>query len=437
MARAKKQFTTLPGMHDILKEDIVLFKKIENITRALASFYGFSEIITPVLEEEELYIKTTGENTDIVKKEMYCFPTKGEGRVVLRPEFTPSMARAYIQNGMEVWSKPVKLWTIGPLFRHERPQKGRLRQFNQFNFEIFGSDSPALDAYLIQLFSNILNEIGLKNWRLEVNSIGDKNCRPRYLRQLKNYYQGKINHVCPDCKKRIETNILRVLDCKEEKCQRVKKFAPQIVNYLDPDCHEHFKSLLELLDSMEIEYILNPYLVRGLDYYTRTVFEFIPEGKEESRQNTLIAGGRYDELVESMGGKEPTAAIGGAGGIERIIDELKERQIEIASEIIDKNISYTETPKVFLVQLGDLAKKCSLKLIEEFKKHRMKIGEDIGKDNLKSQLAKAAKANAQFAVIVGQQECLNDQVILRNMETGVQEIFFQKDIVKEVKKRVK
>jgi histidyl-tRNA synthetase len=436
MPKRKKQFKNIAGMPDLLKDDLSLFEKIERITGSLANFYDFSKVDTPILEDEELFVKGTGEGTDVVQKEMYSFTTKGKERVVLRPEFTPAIIRAYIQHGMENLPKPVKLWSVGPLFRHERPQKGRLRQFNQFNFEVLGSESPAIDALLIQLFSNLLYEVGLKNWNLEVNSIGCKDCRPRYLRQLKNYYRSKSRQVCPNCKKKILKNPLRVLDCKEEKCQRIKKFAPQIVNYLCESCYSHFKEFLELLDAMEIHYFLNPYLVRGLDYYEKTVFEFIPEGKERVSQNTLIGGGRYDSLVEMLGGK-PTPGIGGAGGIERIIEEIKENKTIISSDILKKNINYEEKPFVFIVQLGDLARKKSLQLIEDFKKAKIKIAENIGKDNLKAQLGQAARKQIKYTLILGQQECINEQIILRNMETGVQEIVSQKEIVKKIKKRLK
>ncbi len=371
MPKRKKQFQSLSGMPDFIGEELNLLNKIEKIISSLANFYGFSRIETPILEDEELFIKSTGENTDIVQKEMYSFTTKGKERVVLRPEFTPSIIRAYIQNGMEVLPKPVKLWSMGPLFRHERPQKGRFRQFHQFNFEILGINSPSIDALLIQLFSNFLLEVGIKNFNLEVNSIGCKSCRPKYLRQLKSYYQGKLKQLCPNCKKRLLKNPLRVLDCKEEKCQRIKKFAPQLVNFLCEDCHKHFKELLELLDAMEIKYVLNPYLVRGLDYYEKTVFEFVPENNQE-RQSTLIGGGRYDSLVEMLGGK-PTSGVGGAGGVERIIEEIKENKIIISSDILKKKIDFEEKPKIFIVQLGELAKKKTLKLIESFKKSRIKI----------------------------------------------------------------
>jgi histidyl-tRNA synthetase len=435
MAR-KKTYKTLTGMDDIFGKDLDFFKKIENISRAIANFYNFKEIITPILEEEELFKKGTGENTDIIQKETYSFSTKGKEKVILRPEFTPSLVRAYIQNGMEILPKPVRLWTFGPLFRHEKPQKGRKRQFFQFNFEVLGTKNAIMDALLIQLFSNILYELGVEKWKVNVNSIGCQKCRPAYLRKLKSYYTTKAKSLCPDCKKRLISNPLRVLDCKEEKCQRIKKFSPQILNYLCEECHNHFKVFLEFIDELEIPYVINPYLVRGLDYYEKTVFEFIPEGKELSSQNALIGGGRYNKLVEMLGGR-PTFAVGGAGGVERIIEEIKEKKINKKSDIIEKKIDFNETPKVFLVQLGELAKKRSLKIIEELKKSRIKIEENLEKDNLKSQLSLASQKKVKYTLILGQQECVNNEIIIRNMENGIQEIVPQQDLIREIKKRLK
>lgn len=436
MAKRKKQFQTLAGMSDIFSNELSFLKNIEKISTAIANFYNFSQVITPILEEEELFVKGTGQDSDIIQKETYSFTTKGKERVILRPEFTPSIIRAYIQNGMELWPKPVRLWTFGPLFRHEKQQKGRYRQFHQFNFEIIGSSSAVMDALLIQLFSNILLEIGIKNWKVHVNSIGCKECLPRYLRQLKSYYKNNGKHICLECKKRLLKNPLRVLDCKEEKCQRIKKFAPQIVNYLCEDCHSHFKTFLEFLDAIETPYILNPYLVRGLDYYEKTVFEFIPEKKEKTRQGTLIGGGRYNSLVKNLGGR-PISALGGAGGVERIIEEVKENNIKITSDIVNKNINFEEDPLVFIIQLGDMARKKSLQMIEKFKKAKIKIAENLEKDNLKFQLGRASNLNVKYAIIIGQQESINNQVIFRNMETGVQEIIDQDDVLKEIKTRLK
>jgi len=432
MPKRKRKFNAVSGMFDILPSEYPLWLKIEEVVSSIANFYGFSKITTPILEEEELFVKGTGQDTEIVEKQMYSFRTKGGKRVVLRPEFTPSIVRAYIQNGMESLPKPVKLWSFGPVFRYERPQRGRYRQFWQFNFEIFGDKSPIQDVLLIQIFSDILRDLSLSKWIVEVNSIGCKECRSYYLRQLKNYYKNRLREICPECEKRLKKNPLRLLDCKEEKCQRVKKFAPQIVNSLCEDCHQYLKRVLEILDTIQIPYVLNPYLVRGLDYYTKTVFEFVPQDKKEG-QSALIGGGRYDYLINQMGGKD-TPAIGGAGGVERIIEEIREQKINILAKRVER---FEKKPKMFLAQLGGLAKEKSLTLLEEFRKNKIKIGENVGKDNLKVQLEQAAKLGVKYTLILGQREALEDTVIIRNMETGIQEIVFIKDIVKEIKKKVK
>ena len=432
MPKRKRKFNAVSGMFDILPSEYPLWLKIEEVVSSIANFYGFSKITTPILEEEELFVKGTGQDTEIVEKQMYSFRTKGGKRVVLRPEFTPSIVRAYIQNGMESLPKPVKLWSFGPVFRYERPQRGRYRQFWQFNFEIFGDKSPIQDVLLIQIFSDILRDLSLSKWIVEVNSIGCKECRSYYLRQLKNYYKNRLREICPECEKRLKKNPLRLLDCKEEKCQRVKKFAPQIVNSLCEDCHQYLKRVLEILDTIQIPYVLNPYLVRGLDYYTKTVFEFVPQDKKEG-QSALIGGGRYDYLINQMGGKD-TPAIGGAGGVERIIEEIREQKINILAKRVER---FEKKPKMFLAQLGELAKEKSLTLLEEFRKNKIIIGENVGKDNLKVQLEQAAKLGVKYTLILGQREALEDTVIIRNMETGIQEIVFIKDIVKEIKKRLK
>jgi len=421
-------------MADIMPTDYKIWKEVEEVITAIANFYDFARISTPILEDEDLFVKGTGQSTEVIEKQMFSFRTKGKEKVVLRPEFTPSIIRAYIENGLESRQKPVKLWTLGPLFRYEKPQKGRYRQFHQFDFEIIGDAASATDALLIQLLLNILERLGLKNWRLEVNSIGCQECRPHYLKQLKKYYNERKKHLCADCKKRLEKNPLRVLDCKEEKCQRVKKTAPQIVNSLCQECYKHFHSLLEFLDAMGISYILNPYLVRGLDYYEKTVFEIMPE-EENNRQGTLIGGGRYDKLIEQLGGKS-TPAVGAAGGMERIIEIIKEENLHpnIQRRVFE---SFENPPQIFLVQLGDLAKKKILKLIEEFKNNGIKVAQNIGKDNLKSQLQLASKMKVKYSLILGQREVLEDTIIVRDMENSIQEVLPQKGIIKEIKKRIK
>src|SRR3989344_2248297 len=313
----KSRLQAPSGMHDILPEDEPFYQKIYDTAAEIADFYGFYKIDTPIVEDAELFSESIGASTDIVEKQMYTFKTKGGDFLALRPEFTAAVSRAYIEHGMFNLPQPVKLFTFGPLFRYERPQLGRFRQFHQVDFEAFGEASSAIDAQIIQIFYNILKELKFKNLIVEINSIGDNQCRPYYKKLLSNYFRSRENSLCADCRRRLRENPLRILDCKEEKCQPVKAQAPQIVDHLCEECKSHFKSVLEFLDELELPYHLNPYLVRGLDYYTKTVFEIF-EDTEEGRQSALVGGGRFDSLVKMLGGKDAPACGGAAGG-ERII----------------------------------------------------------------------------------------------------------------------
>lgn len=421
----KKTFQAPKGTADILPADQVWWEKICKTAREVAKGYGFGKIDTPIIEDSELFIRGTGEGTDIVEKQMYIFRTKGGDSLCLRPEFTPGVIRAFLENGLSSLPQPVKLYSLGQLFRYERPQTGRFRQFNQLNFEAIGSHSSATDVQIIQIFFVIFKEIGLKGINLQVNSIGCKDCRPAYRKVLTNYYRNKTDRLCADCCRRLKENPLRLLDCKEEKCIVLKNSAPHIIDHLCESCHNHFKSVLEFLDELEIPYMLNPYLVRGLDYYTKTVFEFWPED-ETGRQTALGGGGRYDHLVKILGGKD-TPAVGGGCGIERIISQLKAQSAKI---------NLPANPKVFLIQLGDLAKKKGLKLFEQLRQENIYITESFSKDSIKTQLRLADKAGAKIALILGQQEVLEKTIILRDMLIGVQETVKQDNLVKELKKRL-
>jgi len=415
----------LSGMKDILPEDQkywdFVVKKIHNLCQC----YGFKRIDTPILEEASLFERGTGKYTDIVEKEMYILKDKSGQATALRPEATPGIVRAYIEHGMKTRSQPVKLYWIGPMFRHSRPQKGRLREFHQFNFEAIGSKSPGQDAEIILLSWNIYKGLGIKNLSIQINSIGCLDCRAKYIATLKDYYKGNKTKLCSDCKRRLEKNPLRLLDCKEEKCARLANKAPQIIDTLCENCHDHFKSVLEFLDELNLPYILNPRLVRGLDYYTRTVFEIWPE--EEKAQASLGGGGRYDRLVEELGG-DPTPAVGFAGGIERIISKIKEQKITVPEK---------EKPHIFLAQLGELAKKKAMKLFEELLKGGIPIGASFGKDSMKSQLKLADRMGISYTLIIGQKEALEETVIIRDMETGNQEIVSGDKIIQEIQKRLK
>ena len=423
----KPKFQSPTGMHDILAEDQKYFQKIYDIVKEIASFYNFQKIETPILEETELFSRGIGLSTDVVQKEMFSFKTKGGDVLTLRPEGTTPVVRAYIENGMQNLPQPVKFWYWGPFFRYEKPQLGRYRQFWQFGLEVLGEESSIIDAQIIQIFYNILRELKFKNLIIEVNSIGDSACRPYYKKLLVSYLKGRIDGLCQNCKRRIKENPLRILDCKEEKCQRIVSQGPQMIDELCETCHQHFKEVLEFLDEIELPYHLNPYLVRGLDYYTRTVFE-IYDGQERGRAlGALAGGGRYDALIKILGGTD-TPACGAAGGIERIISLMKEKAIILKKE---------KVPQIFLSQLGNLAKRKSLKLIEDFRREGILISESLGRNSLKVQLQIADKIGAKYTLILGQKEALEGTIIIRDMVNGRQETVKFEKLVKEMKKRLK
>lgn len=423
----KPKFQAPSGMHDILPHKHLYFQKIEKTCRDLANFYNFQKIETPIAEEAELFSRGIGISTDIVEKQMYIFRTKGGDVLALRPEGTAPVARAYIEQGMQNLPQPVKLWYFGPFFRYERPQAGRFRQFWQFGFEVLGEESPVIDVQIIQIFYNILKELKFKDLIIEVNSIGCRHCRSYYKKLLMSFFRSRESSLCSNCRRRLRENPLRILDCKEEKCQRIIRNAPQMIDHLCEECKSHFKQVLEFLDEIELPYHLNPYLVRGLDYYTKTVFEIFDQSQED-RTNSLIGGGRFDALVKFLGGKD-TPACGGAAGIERIIKLMKDRsirpQIRPPSRLI------------FLAQLGDLAKKKSLILFEKFRKSNIPISESFSKDSLKTQLSRADKIGVKYCLILGQKEALEGTVIIRDMKNGRQETVKIEKVVDEVKKRLK
>lgn len=414
------------GVHDILPEEQKYWDKMRATVIQMAKTYSFKRIDVPIFEDVRLFIKGAGQTTDIVQKEMYTFKTKGGEHFALRPEFTTGIVRAYIEHGMKNLPQPVKLYAIGPVFRHDKPQAGRFRQFYQFNFEVIGDPSGVSDIQVIQVCIAILKKLNLKKFTLYVNSIGCPICVPRYKKNLVTYYRKQINKLCPDCKKRFKENPLRLLDCKNEKCKHLTEKAPQMLDFLCEECHNHFKEVLEFLEELEIPYILNPYLVRGLDYYTKTVFEIWDE-KKDTVQGSLVGGGRYDNLVEMFKGK-PTPAVGAAAGIERIIESIKNQDIKVVEK---------ENPRVFIVQLGELGKRKALKLFEEFYNKGIKVGEAFSKPSIKSQLKIADKQGAELVLILGQKEALENNIIIRDMVSGAQEVVLLEKIINEVKKRLK
>lgn len=421
----KKTPQLVRGFKDVLPSEQKYYKFVTDKLEKLALDYSFEKIDLPVLEESNLFTRAVGKETDIVSKEMFSFETPGGERVSLRPEATAQVARAYINHGMLNLPQPVKLYYNGLMFRYERPQSGRYRQFNQFGFEILGDKHPVLDAQIIILCHNFFKEIGFKA-SVQVNSIGCNVCRKEYKVQLVNYYKTQKANLCEDCKDRLVKNPMRLLDCKEEKCSIIKEEAPQIVDWLCDDCKNHFVKVLEFLDEVQLPYNLNSHLVRGLDYYTNTVFEIWPEGEEKRSQTALCGGGRYNNLIEQLGGRN-TPALGASIGIERTILKIKELNLTVPEG---------EKRDIFVAQLGESARKKSLALYEELRKEGIKICESFSKDGLKNQLEIAGKQGVRFTLILGQKELSEGTILLRDMEAGAQETINFNKVVKEIKRRL-
>lgn len=426
---SKKKGTVLQapkGMHDILPEEQPWWDRVREAAEKIADSYGFSRIDTPIVEEAAVFERGIGGVTDIVEKQMFYLKTKGESRLVLRPENTASIVRAYLEHGLSHLSQPLKLYYIGPMFRYEQPQAGRYRQFHQIGFEILGAESDSLyDAQLILATLRTIEELKIKKLMIQLNSIGCNNCRPNYKRRLTEYYRKLANKICKDCRRRLNVNPLRLLDCKNENCEAIKSQAPMMIDYLCLSCRAHFKGVLEYLDDLNLPYTLNSYLVRGLDYYNRTVFEI----STEESGIALAGGGRYDYLGEMLGlRRTELPAVGGSMGIERLIETMK------AQGIVG---SPRARVRVFLVQIGEEAKKKSLDLIEKFRQANIKIGEALGRGSLKAQLRLADKTKADMALLFGQREVFEGSIIIRDMKSGSQETVPLGKVVEEVKKRLK
>ncbi len=422
---------TPKGMRDLLGDDFYAFQGFMEKAAEVAVYYGFKPIETPMVEREEVFRRGVGESTDIVEKEMYAFKTKGGDRLVLRPEGTAAIMRAYLGHGLSTWPQPVMLYYFGPFFRHDQPQRGRYRQFQQFGLEILGHAKSINDATIINLTLAILAEAGIKEPRLLINSIGDNDCRPAWRRELINYYRKHVKDICADCRERLKTNPLRLLDCKNPDCQSVKAGAPESVAFLCAHCREHFKEVLEYLDTMGIRYELMPTLVRGLDYYSRTVFEIttaptpVAEGETAVEPLSLASGGRYDYLARILGSKKDVPAVGVGIGVDRVIEAIAEYKLRPR---------VARTPKVFFIQLSFEAKLKSFEVIDVLRKAKVPIAHSLAKDSLGAQLATAEKLKIPYAVILGQKEALENTVIVRDMESRFQDTVKIKDLTEFLKK---
>jgi histidyl-tRNA synthetase len=409
------------GTRDILPDEIKKWQYIEKLGRQILENFGFREIRTPLLEDTLLFSRSIGEATDIVTKEMYTFTDKKGRSLTLRPEGTLSVARAYLENKL---SPPVKLYYLGSFYRYERPQAGRYREFYQLGAEIIGSDSPASDAEIISFTMMLLERLGLRNLVLQLNSAGCQNCQPAYKKKLQDYFRENLNSLCGDCQRRFKQNPLRILDCKSKGCQRYILQAPAISDYLCEDCRKTLEEVEQYLEALKINYTVNARLVRGLDYYTKTVFEVSSE--DVGSQNAITGGGRYDNLIGDLGGP-PTPAVGVALGIDRLLLALARQQVVLPLETdID----------VYFISLSERADKRGFNLIQGLREANLRVERNLIPKSLKANLRAADKLKAKYVLILGEEEFANEKIILKSMTDGEQEEIPLNEIIKEVKKRI-
>jgi histidyl-tRNA synthetase len=395
------KFKSLKGIQDILPPEIYIWQQIEHISREVFKKYGYQEIRLPIIESTDIFIRSIGETTDIVEKEMYTFLDKGNRSVTLRPEGTAPFVRAFVEHYLYNEPTPQKYYYMGPMFRYERPQAFRYRQFYQIGAEALGTEDPKLDAEVISMLTTILKRIGLEEINVEITSIGCKDCRPDYRKVLKKTLQNRLNLFCEDCQRRFEFNPLRILDCKVPSCIEARKGSPAIIDFLCDNCKQHFEEVRQHLKLLNIPYIINPNLVRGLDYYTRTAFEVTSESL--GSQKAVAAGGRYDRLVNEFGGP-PTPGIGFAVGIERIIPLLRESSTE------------KESPDLFFCSLGKEASEKSLILTEELRAKGLWVEMNYDEPSLRSQMRKADRIGAKNVIVLGKDELKKGKVIIKNMQ---------------------
>ncbi len=393
------------GTEDILPSASREWQKLEEFLRNTAGAFGFQEIRIPTFEQTELFSRGVGETTDVVQKEMYTVTAK-ESSFTLRPEGTAGTIRAMLQNGLLNEALPQRVYYILSCFRHERPQAGRLREFHQFGVEMAGSSLPSADAEVISLAKQILEQIGLKNIELHINSIGCPNCRKNYHKALKDYFSGSRECLCGTCQERLEKNPMRLLDCKVESCKEIAKDAPLILDYLCEECKTHFEKLKSNLDALGIAYTVDPRIVRGLDYYTKTVFEFVTT--EIGAQGTVCGGGRYDGLIEQLGG-QPTPALGFGMGLERLLLVLKSQGISL-SEI--------KPCDIYFVPMGEAAELKAMQLTAQLRKDGISAQTDVMGRSLRAQMKYADKINARFTAVIGDNELAQGEAVLKNMKSG-------------------
>ncbi len=403
------QYQAPRGTADLLPEEQKYRRYIESKAMALARNYGYGRIDSPVFEDAGLFVRSVGEGTDIVEKEMYTFEDRGGDQVTLRPEGTAPVCRAYLEHGMHNLPQPVRMYYFCPVFRYERPQAGRFRQHHQFGVEVLGDANPAVDAEVIELAWRLMHSLGLTDIRLFINSIGDRESRPQYIGQLKDYYSRQYDRICEDCRSRLERNPLRLLDCKVASCRAIGEEAPRSVDHLDLDSMEHWNKLREYLSAMDIPYEIDHRLVRGLDYYTRTVFEIQPV--EAGAQSTICGGGRYDGLVEQLGGR-PTPGIGFGSGLERLTLNIKRSGIEVPDE---------PSPSYLVANVGEAARIAALELASRIRRAGSGAILSSGSRALRGQMRQANSLGIPYVIILGDDEISRGEVVIRDMNTSSQE----------------
>lgn len=415
--------TTKPrGTNDFLPGEVEKWQYLEGLLRELFAKYHYKEIRTPIFEHTELFLRSVGETSDIVSKEMYSFEDKGLRHVTLRPEGTAGTVRAFVENKLFSQSLPVKLYYTGPMFRYDQPQAGRYRQFHQFGCEVLGSADPLVDAEVITFAVDLFSQLGLKSLSVLINTVGCDHCRPRYQQALKDYFSQYRDQLCPTCLERLEKNPLRLLDCKEEGCKAVAAKAPTTLEYACDDCKAHFEKVCAYLQSVGIQYEVDTTLVRGLDYYTQTAFEVIMK-KVGSQQNAICGGGRYNKLVSEIGGDD-IPGMGFAAGMERVLLTIEEEGIELP---VKQDID------VYVAPLGEAAKEVCFKLVHDLRQQGLIVETDYLSKSVKAQMKTADKNNARYAIIIGDDELANGTAVVRNMLESSQETIPFADIMNVIK----
>jgi histidyl-tRNA synthetase len=415
------EIKAIRGFNDILPSEIGRWQFVEETAREVFEGFGFSEIRIPIIERTELFSRGIGEATDIVEKEMYTFTDRSGNSLTLRPEATASMARAYLEHQIYSFDPVAKLYCIGPMFRYERPQKGRYRQFYQIDAEVFGVENPMVDAEVILMLIHFLSRVGLEKLELQINSLGCRDCRPQYREELKHFLTKKSFQLCEDCQRRLHTNPLRIFDCKVETCQEAIANAPQVIHFICDECQKHFDKVKEYLGMAGLAFILNPRMVRGLDYYTRTAFEVV--SYQLGSQNAVTGGGRYDNLFQEIGGLD-VPGIGFAIGMERLVS------------LLPKEKEFVQYPSLFIAALGEETYREAYRLVNQLHLEGIRAELDYEGKSLKSQMRRADKLKAQYVLIMGEEELKRGKAVLRNMGTKFQEEVPLQGLIDTLRKKI-